>query len=464
MIFAVVATLIMLGIAGCTKDAINDHTDDIEEFTLISYAAAPDTRMVINGDKQSGFATAWEADDKIGVYAMPESTEGIDNIYFTCNKAHSAKVTNGMATFTGLIRSTNNADYNLFAYYPYTPGSGVDEPYQSAVKCSIATTQTMNGNSFDKSCAYMVAKTGKTINTEKNKSNTETVNWQFRHTVTFINLTTKSISATSISGDEVVKSVAIEAAGKTLGGNFLFNLENGTMTFTEPQSAITTIVPNNTKLSDLSAWLVANPFELTVADDFIVTITTNLHKITKTVHLAKSFDAANVYTLNLAIDNQCAVVVTYALTFPDDNKANNKTSYYTKTWTAKIGDYSWTIANFSNNQWNNNWKYIKCGNSNAASIASISTDWAIAEAVVKVTVNISSLTPGMVNSIKLEVATDKAFANVLQTIDADKVATGNRVFTIPHPTTDCYYRILFDCKKGNNSVGVSTVVYTNIAD
>ena len=464
IIFAVVATLGMLGMAGCTKDAINDHADDVEEFMLTSYAAAPDTRMVINGDKQSGFATAWEAGDKIGVYAMPESTEGIDNIYFTCNKPHTAKVTNGTATFTGLIRSTNNADYNLFAYYPYTPGSGVDEPYQLAVECSIATTQTMNGNSFDKSCAYMVAKTGKTINTEKNKSNTETVNWQFRHTVTFINLTTKSISVTSISGDEIVKSVAIEAADKTLAGDFLFNLENGAMTFTEPQSAITTIVPNNTKLSDLSAWLVANPFELTVADNFIVTITTNLHKITKTVHLAKSFDAANVYTLNLAIDNQCAVVVTYALTFPDDNKANNKTNYYTKTWTAKIGDYSWTIANFSNNNWN--WTSIKCGNSNAASVASISTDWAIAEAITKVTVYIRSIDSGAAKSAKLLMAADKEFTNVLDSVAIDAFPAGFKVCKIATPTPNCYYKVEFDCakKSSNGTITIGSVEYTNVAE
>ncbi len=40
------------------------------------------------------------------------------------------------------------------------------------------------------------------------------------------------------------------------------------------------------------------------------------------------------------------------LSFPDDNKENNKTQVYTGTWTAKIGDFSWTILHFSNNNWN----------------------------------------------------------------------------------------------------------------
>lgn len=39
------------------------------------------------------------------------------------------------------------------------------------------------------------------------------------------------------------------------------------------------------------------------------------------------------------------------LTFPDDNKAGNSVSAYTETWTAKIGDFSWEIANFNNNKW-----------------------------------------------------------------------------------------------------------------
>lgn len=467
IIFAIVATLGML-MAGCTKDAINDHTDDIEEFTLISYAAAPDTRMVINGDKQSGFATAWEAGDKIGVYAMPESTEGVKSAYFTCNLPHQCTVANGIATFKGIVRSTNKSDYNLFAYYPYTDGSDEDDTaYQRGVQCAIATSQTMNGNSFDKTCAYMVAKTGQTINTNYN-DNTKTTDWQFRHTVAFVNINTKSITTTDVNDAEIVERVKIEAVGQTLGGNFLFNLENGAMTFTEPQSAITTIVPSKTQLSDLSAWFVTNPFELTQADNFVVTIVTDTHAITKTVHIDKAFKAANVYTLNLTIDNSCTIIkrATYKLTFPDDNKANNKTSYYTKTWTAKIGDYSWTISNFSNNQWNNNWKYIKCGNSNAASVASISTDWAIAEAITKVTVYIRNIDSGAAKSAKLLMAADKEFTNVLDSVAIDAFPAGSKECKIATPTPNCYYKVEFDCakKSSNGTITIGSVEYTNVAE
>lgn len=464
IVFALFAALCAIVANGCTKDTANDRIDNIEEFTLISYAAAPDTRMTINGDKQKGFATAWEAGDAIGVYAMPESTEGASSAYFTCNQPHNGTVANGIAKFTGTIHSTNKSDYNLFAYYPYTRGSDEDDTaYQKGVQCAIATSQTMNGNSFDKSCAYMVAKTGQTINTAYADT---TINWQFRHTVAFVNINTKSIATTDVNREEVVERVKIEAVGKTLAGDFLFNLENGAMSFTNPQSAITVNTPAGTKLSDLSAWFVTNPFPLTQSDNFTVTIVTDTHEITKTVHLAQTFAAANVYTLNLTIDSSCTITkrATYTLSFPDDNKDNNKTSLYTKSWTAKIGDYSWTIANFSNNKWSS-WKYIQCGRKSVASVASVSTDWAVAEAIAKVTVKITGLS-GELNSIKLEVATDKDFANVLQTIDADTLKVGTGTFIIPQPTSDCYYRLLFDCKAGSSDgiVRVSSISYTNTAN
>lgn len=62
------------------------------------------------------------------------------------------------------------------------------------------------------------------------------------------------------------------------------------------------------------------------------------------------------YTTTAATHNEYKT-----LTFPDDNSANNKVITYTDTWIAKNGTDEWSITNFNNNQWNNSWKYIKCG-------------------------------------------------------------------------------------------------------
>lgn len=145
------------------------------------------------------------------------------------------------------------------------------------------------------------------------------------------------------------------------------------------------------------------------------------------------------------------------LTFPDDNKADNKVGGYDKTWTAKIGTDTWSIVNFNNNNWNNNWKWIKCGGKKAALVGTITTDFAIDEAISSVVVNIDRITTAYVNSIKLEVTSDKEGKTVLETVDLEKIAAGDAVFTIKTPKENCYYKLLFDCDKGSSN-GLITVV------
>lgn len=145
------------------------------------------------------------------------------------------------------------------------------------------------------------------------------------------------------------------------------------------------------------------------------------------------------------------------LTFPDDNKADNGIGGYDKTWTAKIGTDTWSIVNFNNNNWNNNWKWIKCGGKKAALVGTITTDFAIDKAISSVVVNIDRITTAYVNSIKLEVTSDKEGKTVLETVKLDKIASGDAVFTIKTPKENCYYKLLFDCDKGSSN-GLITVV------
>lgn len=145
------------------------------------------------------------------------------------------------------------------------------------------------------------------------------------------------------------------------------------------------------------------------------------------------------------------------LTFPDDNKDNNKLSAYNKTWTAKSGTDTWTIVNFNNSNWSNNWKWIKCGSKNNASVGTITTDFAIDKAISYVVVNIDNIQAvSSVNSIKLEVTSDKEGNTVLETVNLEKIATGDAVFTITTPKENCYYKLSFDCQKVKNN-GLITV-------
>lgn len=250
----------------------------------------------------------------------------------------------------------------------------------------------------------------------------------------FYTIDKESVSFTADGGSETV-NIAFTKDGYTLGtvdntaawltvvpasdGAFIFNA-----------AANTDSTPRNTKVS----------IPVTKGSEVITTI---------------------VIEVSQKADGPVGTTNTYTLTFPDENSANNKLGAYTESWTAKIGNNSWTISNFNNNKWDN-WTYIKCGRKNNASVGTITTDWAIEEAIEKVIVTIDKATVSKVNSTKLEVATDAAFTQNVQKIELS-IATGTMTYNIPTPTENCYYRLTYDCAAGtsNGLVQISKVIYTN---
>lgn len=150
------------------------------------------------------------------------------------------------------------------------------------------------------------------------------------------------------------------------------------------------------------------------------------------------------------------------LTFgPDVN--DKKVNAYTETWTVTIGEDKWTIVNFNNNQ--NGWNYIRCGRKgNNASIASIETDFAIDKQIGNVIVSIDEINyPDKINSIKLVVAKDEQYSDIVETITAPNITTGDMIFEITAPTAGCYYKLIFDCAGNdvdkNGNIQVSKVIY-----
>lgn len=123
------------------------------------------------------------------------------------------------------------------------------------------------------------------------------------------------------------------------------------------------------------------------------------------------------------------------LTFPDDNSENNKVGSYTDTWTAKIGEQEFTIANFNNNNWNN-WSFIKCGRKANESTASITTT--IADKISKVTVNFDNVTAADVTSATLYVGETSVTASELKAGDVD--------FVVAAPAENQTYKLEFVCK------------------
>lgn len=175
------------------------------------------------------------------------------------------------------------------------------------------------------------------------------------------------------------------------------------------------------------------------------------------------------FMLNLLVLVSAAVMaqnqaVWKSLTFPDENKAENKCSAYTKTWTAKIGDDTWSVSNFNNNNWG--WTHIRCGRKNTASTASIMNDAAFTEAVTKVVANISEAKQlDKVNSVNLIVAKDQACNDIVETVAGSfgegTSFTGDLTFNVTAPAKNLFYKLVFDMKGGtaNGFIHVDAVDY-----
>lgn len=139
-------------------------------------------------------------------------------------------------------------------------------------------------------------------------------------------------------------------------------------------------------------------------------------------------------------------------------------SNYTTTWKTKVGDNTWSIANFNNNK--NQWDYVRCGRKGVASVASITTDFSIAEAINSVIVNIDKITASAINSIKLETSAVADFSAIDATVDmpTDNFKTGAMTFDIATPKANLYYRLTFDCNEtgtANGTIQLSTVTYND---
>lgn len=155
---------------------------------------------------------------------------------------------------------------------------------------------------------------------------------------------------------------------------------------------------------------------------------------------------------------------TYTLQFGANYNDGNYGAY-DKSWEATRDGFTWKMTNWNNNNnYNNEWTYVKAGRKTTASVATITTKTTIPEAISTVTMTIDAINATYVNSIKMEVIS--ATGTIIETISGT-AKQGPCVFNVTKPQNDCKYKITVDCKgmTGKNAkngfVQVSKVVYTN---
>lgn len=130
------------------------------------------------------------------------------------------------------------------------------------------------------------------------------------------------------------------------------------------------------------------------------------------------------------------------------------TNQYTETITLTASEtQTFSVTAFSNNNNASTWAAhpMRCGRKNAASVASVASDFAFTANISKVTFNVyaqKAVTKANVNSIKLYVAADKDFTSATAyDVTYDAFTSGksyNFEVNITSPAPNQYYKIVFD--------------------
>ena len=179
----------------------------------------------------------------------------------------------------------------------------------------------------------------------------------------------------------------------------------------------------------------------------------------------KKFLLTLLCAAGLATASNAAVSELYTVQFGSKYNSEEMGSYE-NSWHVTCDGTQWDMANFNNNK--NVWNYVKCGRKKVASVATITSNAALADKISSVAVTIDKMTVISVNSIKLSVAGNSDFTDAVDvTADSkDFKASGCTLnFTVATPAADKYYKLIFDCAAAsdNGVIQLSKVVFSGEA-
>lgn len=179
----------------------------------------------------------------------------------------------------------------------------------------------------------------------------------------------------------------------------------------------------------------------------------------------KKFLLTLLCAAGLATASNAAVSELYTVQFGKDYNSEEMGSYE-NSWHVTCDGTQWDMANFNNNK--NVWNYVKCGRKKVASVATITSNAALADKISSVAVTIDKMTVISVNSIKLSVAGNSDFTDAVDvTADSKDFKAGGCTlnFTVATPAADKYYKLIFDCAAAsdNGVIQLSKVVFSGEA-
>ncbi len=150
----------------------------------------------------------------------------------------------------------------------------------------------------------------------------------------------------------------------------------------------------------------------------------------------------------------CNVAVTdpsrpYTVTFAKGTTFTTNVTTYTTSFINICDGLNLTVA-YINNGGDANWTEMRAGRSDNTSVAAITTNSPIEEAIKTVTLSITQSDPSLVNAIRLVVSPTNTFSSTT-TYEFDGTGQGDVTATVTNPQANMYYRIQIDLKRGTQA-------------
>lgn len=256
---------------------------------------------------------------------------------------------------------------------------------------------------------------------------------------------------------ELVNAVVIDSSAEKVAAKVVteYDAEKGTVTVEEGKLGDKLTVTATPKEGYKVSSIKVNDQALTVAEDNTAEFTAELNNKVVVEFVSESAPVAKVYNVLFNKDN---------------NK--DKVSGYENKWTNESDGTTYNLVNCNNNgtgggqTGKNPWNYIKIGSKNNASVGSITTASAFAEAIAESAITIDKVTIASINSIKLLVSTSADFTTDTTTSYDVNVAKGEQTTKIKTPVANAYYRYVIDCKKAssNGPIQISKITFTTVAE
>lgn len=273
-------------IAACSKVDESHKTTAADYSKIIAYVdETPVTRTAISADLEGKtyVPVLWCPGDELGVYSESESNKR----FILSNRDANVEV----GRFTAAETMSTEP---FFAYYPYNSETGTDI---TKLKGQVPPIQTINLVTGAIPGDYKVG--------EHKMTTSSGSQFRFEHLFSPIRIKIDG-TGTELENDRLLGidlTITRDGASVPVSGNFTFNVENKTYTFTSTTNTVTFDYPTHPALAETTlAYATIFP-KVEVDDNLNFVIRTSNHTAVLNVTAKTNFASNHIYTFPLILSN-----------------------------------------------------------------------------------------------------------------------------------------------------------------